>query len=149
MIHAAYTHILPVPPEVAFPYLSNPGNDVEWQSSCIKAELLGEVPAVGCRYNITFNFLGRKMEFIGEITTLEADHDYSFRVIEGSFYYEGRYTVTSHPEGSKIYWQFAAEPGKFFGILPASLLRKVLVSQIEKDLVALARMFSTNPVVNT
>ncbi len=147
MIHADYTYTLPVPPAVAFPYLSNPGNDAEWQSSCIAAELLGPAPEVGCRYNITFSFLGRKMQFTGEITTLEADHDYAFKVIEGSFHYDGRYTLRPHPDGSEVYWQFSAEPGNFFGILPASLLRKVLISQIEKDAITLARKFTDNFVV--
>jgi hypothetical protein len=139
MIHADYIYTLPVSPAVAFSYLSNPGNDAEWQASCVSAELLGPVPKVGCRYNIVFSFLGRKMQFVGEITKLEADHDYAFKVIDGSFYYEGRYTLRPHPVGTEVHWQFAADPGKFFGILPASLLRKVLISQIEKDAVTLAR----------
>jgi hypothetical protein len=119
--------------------LSNPGNDAEWQASCVSAKLLGPVPEPGCRYEIVFSFLGRKMQFVGEITQLEPDQDYAFKVVEGSFYYEGRYTLRPHPVGTQVHWQFAADPGKFFGILPASLLRKVLISQIEKDAVTLAR----------
>jgi len=146
MIHAEYTYTLPVPPARAFAYLSNPANDKEWQASCVSAELLSAQPAVGCRYNIVFSFLGRKMQFVGEITTLQADSEYAFKVVDGSFYYEGRYSLRPHPDGTEVFWRFDAEPGKFFGILPASLLRKVLISQIEKDSTKLALLFKESVI---
>lgn len=146
MIHAEYTFTLPVAPARAFAYMSNPASDTSWQSSCVSVELLGPVPAPGCRYRIVFSFLGRKMEFTGEITVLEPECEYAFKVIEGSFYYEGRYSLRPHADGTEVHWQFSAEPGKFFGILPASLLRKVLISQVEKDAVTLARLLSADSV---
>lgn len=143
MIHADYRYALPVSPAEAFDYMANPAHDAEWQGSCIAAELLGPVPEVGCRYTITFNFLSRRMHFVGEITEQVPDREYAFKVIEGSFYYEGRYTFEPAEDGVEVHWQFAAEPGRFFGILPASLLRKVLISQVEKDVVTLRRYFSS------
>ena len=140
MIHADYTYTLPVAPAQAFAYLSNPANDSEWQNACVSAELLDPAPVVGCRYNIVFSLLGRKMKFVSEITLIEPDREYAFKVIDGSFYYEGRYSFRPHAHGTEVHWQFAAEPGNFFGILPASLLRKVLISQVEKDSVTLARL---------
>ncbi len=140
MINADYTFTLPADPSQVFAYLSNPANDSEWQSACVSAELLGPAPAVGCRYNIVFSLLGRKMNFVSEITLHEPDREYAFKVIEGSFYYEGRYRFRPHADGTEVHWQFGAEPGSFFGILPAALLRKVLISQVEKDSVTLARL---------
>lgn len=143
MIHADYTYTLPVPPAEAFAYLSHPANDSQWQSSCVSVELLGPAPMVGCRYNIVFSFLGRKMKFTSEIIVSEPDREYAFKVIEGSFYYEGRYRLRPHGDGTEVHWQFDAEPGTFFGILPAALLRKVLISQVEKDSATLARLLKT------
>ena len=34
--------------------------------------------------------------------------------------------------GTHVYWRFDADPKGFFGIVPATLLRKVLVTQVEK-----------------
>lgn len=139
MIHAEHIYTLPVPPAVVYPYLANPNNDVEWQSSCVASRLLASLPAVGCRYNISFSFLGRTMQFLAEITTLAPEQDYAFKVVEGSFHYEGGYSMRPHAEGTEVHWRFAAEPGKFFGILPPALLRKVLINQVEKDALNLAR----------
>ena len=138
MIHAEHRFLLPVARGAAFAYLSDPANDIEWQASCVAVRLEGAMPSVGCQYQITFRFLGRKMEFTCAITAFEPDQHYAFKVVEGSFHYEGSYTLQTHAQGTEVHWQFAAEPGKFFGILPASLLRKVLISQIEKDALTLA-----------
>lgn len=142
MIYADYRYTLPVSPSKAFAYLANPANDAQWQSSCSDVELLATHPDVGCRYKIVFNFLTRKMNFLAEITESTADREYAFKVIDGPFYYEGRYTLTPHQDGVEVYWQFAAEPGKFFGIIPATILRKVLVSQVENDVVRLREQLS-------
>ena len=147
MIYADYTAILPFAPARVFAYLSNPANDRHWQASCVGAELLGAAPAVNCRYRIAFNFLGRKMAFTGEITALEPDREYAFKVVEGPFHYEGRYSLRPHTEGTALHWRFAAEPGGFFGILPVSLVRKVLLSQIEKDMATLARVLQSGHAV--
>ncbi len=142
MIHADYRYTLPVSPAEAFVYLSNPSNDAQWQSSCSAVELLTPTPEIGSQYKIIFSFLSRKMNFLAEIIESSSNSNYAFKVIDGPFYYEGRYTLTPHEEGVEVHWQFSAEPGKFFGIIPATILRKVLLSQIESDVVKLRKQFS-------
>lgn len=139
MIHADYHYHLDVDPEEGFDYLANPLNDQYWQSSCAAVDMSG-VPAVGAHYKIKFNFLGRIMDFACRITEREPLKRYAFEVLEGPFIYRGCYDFTPTENGLGVHWQFAAEPGRFFGILPASLLRKVLISQIERDLVKLRRL---------
>lgn len=139
MIRSEFTYTLPAPPELVFPYMANPANDVEWQNSCTEARLLGDAPVVGCRYAIVFSFLGRKMQFVGEITELVPEREFAFKVVEGSFHYEGRYSFRPHPQGTEVHWVFDAEPGKFFGILPASLLRKLLINQVKNDVAILLK----------
>jgi carbon monoxide dehydrogenase subunit G len=142
MIHVEHRYTLAVEPAVAFAYLSNPAHDAEWQSTCSAAELLGPAPEPGCRYRIVFNFMGRKMNFLSTITERKPDSEYAFRVVEGAFHYEGRYSFRPVDEGVEVHWQFAAEPGKFFGILPTTLIRKVLISQVEKDVLTLRKHFA-------
>lgn len=133
MIEAEYTFDLPVPKDVVFAFISDPRNDMHWQSSCDGVELVDLAPSVGCRYRILFNFLGRKMHFLAEITEYEVPTQYSFRVMEGPFIYKGRYALSECEGGTRVKWQFSAEPGKFFGVIPAVLLRKVLIAQVQRD----------------
>lgn len=147
MINAEYRFTLPIAPEIAFDYLSNPENDSDWQSSCAECILLDDGPKVGCRYQIVFSFLGRKMNFQAEITDMDVPNRYGFRVVEGPFKYEGRYHISSHPDGAEVHWQFDAEPGRFFGILPVGLIKKVLISQVEKDSTALRKRFLAESVL--
>jgi hypothetical protein len=144
MIHAEYRYHLDVAPELAFEYLADPANDAQWQGSCLEAERLAPAPDVGTRYRIVFSFMGRRVAFVGEITQRTAPRDYAFRVVEGPFHYEGRYSLQpAVGGGTDVHWQFWAQPARFFGIVPASLLRKVLVSQVEKDVVRLRERFAT------
>lgn len=138
MIRAEYSCTLAVSREALFAHLSNPANDVLWQASCVEACLQGTTAKLGSRYNIVFSFLGRRMSFECEITCLQSPSRYGFKVLQGSFNYEGLYQLEERPDGTRLSWQFDVEPGRFFGILPVSLLRKVLISQIEKDFSRLA-----------
>jgi carbon monoxide dehydrogenase subunit G len=143
MIEASFDFLLPVPPEQAFDYLAEPANDPAWQAACQSAELLDSPCRVGSRYRIVFSLLGRNMQFQCEVTERERASVHAFRAVEGSFTYRGRYRFEAHAQGTRVHWHFAAEPGSFFGLLPASLLRKVLLSQIERDTEALARRWAT------
>jgi hypothetical protein len=146
MIHAEYRYPLDVPPDVAFDWLANPAHDADWQGSCLEAELLAAEPVVGARYRIAFSFMGRRTAFVGEITEREPDREYAFRVAEGPFHYEGRYSLRpAEGGGTAVHWQFWAQPAGFFGIVPATLLRKVLVSQVEKDVIGLRRRLAALP----
>lgn len=143
MIRAEYSCTLNVPRTLLFDYLSNPANDLYWQASCVEARLLEDSTAVGSRYAIVFSFLGRRMNFVCQITCVEAPARYGFKVLDGSFKYEGLYRFEEADGGTRLHWQFDVEPGKFFGIVPVSLLKKVLVSQIEKDFAKLATLLKT------
>lgn len=146
MIEAEHTYTLPVTPAQAYACLRNPARDKEWQAACVDAELLDAVPAPGCRYRIFFSLLGRSMHFLCEIVDLQENETCLFRTLEGPFQYEAHYRLRPHAQGTEVHWRFTTEPGRFFGILPASLLRKVLVSQVEKDALTLARLLSATPI---
>ena len=139
MIDVSYDFFLPVLPEQAFDYLADPSNDTEWQAACRRAELLDSSLRVGSRYRIGFSLLGRQMDFQCEVTERERASRYAFRVLEGSFTYRGAYRLSPEAQGTRVHWCFAAEPGGFFGLLPSSLLRKVLLNQVENDSATLRR----------
>jgi len=134
MIHLEYRCRLSLPPELAFDYIANPAHDAEWQASCLEAELLDVAPAAGSRYRVVFRFMGRRVTFVSRITEHIPHSECAFEVVEGPFHYQGRYSFRPAAAGTEVHWQFWVEPAGFFGIVPLSLLRKMLVSQVEKDL---------------
>lgn len=134
MIRAEYDFTLPVPPQEAFAVLSDPERDPEWQSACLETRLLNGAARTGCRYAITFQMIGRRLPFTVEITAYEPGRRSSFQVLEGPFRYVGTYDYSERPGGGTgVHWTFEVEPGDYFGIMPKSLLGKVLVNQVKKD----------------
>jgi hypothetical protein len=140
-VHAEYRYYLDVPPEAAFDFLADPGRDAEWQGNCLEAALLDAAqPAVGGRYRIVFMFMGRRVEFVARITRRDKPTACAFETVEGPFRYEGLYGLEAAAGGGvNVHWQFWSRPGGFFGILPLTLLRKVLISQVEKDVASLRK----------
>ncbi|MER7773420.1 SRPBCC family protein [Streptomyces sp. NPDC096191] len=133
-LRAEYAFDLPVTPKEAFDWLSDPARDPEWQSACVDTRLLDGAAAKGCRYEITFQLIGKKMTFTVEIDAYEPGRRSRFHVVDGPFGYTGTYDYTEHADGTTgVRWTFDVEPGDYFGVMPKSLLRKVLVSQVKKD----------------
>jgi len=144
VIHAEYRFSLPVSPDRAFAVLSDPNRDPEWQSACVGTRLLEGSPGIGCRYEITFQMLGRRMSFTVEITDFEPGRHSRFAVVEGPFRYVGNYHYHERDDGTvEVHWTFDVEPGEFFGILPKSLMRKVLINQVKKDSSRLSEQLAT------
>jgi hypothetical protein len=134
MINAEHSFDLPVAPAEAFALLSDPVRDPEWQSACVHTRLLDGPPRAGGQYEITFQMVGRRMTFIVEITAYEPGHRSAFRVVDGPFGYTGAYTYTERPGGSTgVHWTFDVDPGSYFGVMPLSLVKKLLISQVKKD----------------
>jgi hypothetical protein len=138
MIRAEHWFVLPGSPAEAFAVLSDPARDPDWVTACLRTTLLDGPPAPGRRYEITFDFLGRIMDFLVEINVFEPAQHSRFTTLAGPFHYIGNYRYNLQPDGStEVHWTFDVEPGEFFGLMPDSLIRKFLVSQVEKDAAAL------------
>jgi uncharacterized protein YndB with AHSA1/START domain len=134
MIKAEYGFDLPVSPKEAFALLSDPAQDPEWQAACVDVRLLNGAARAGGRYEITFQLIGKRMTFTVEVTEFEPGHRSKFHVLEGPFKYIGTYDYTENEDGTTgVHWTFEVEPGDYFGIMPKSLLRKVLVNSVKKD----------------
>lgn len=134
MIRAEYSFDLPVPPKEAFAVLSDPARDPEWQGACTRTELLDGAAHAGGRYEITFQMIGRKMNFTCEIDEYEPGVRSRFHVLEGPFSYVGTYDYTERADGTTgVDWVFEVDPGDFFGVMPKTLVKKLLISQVKKD----------------
>lgn len=126
-----------------FNYLSNPENDDSWQSSCDKVTMnnANETITVGTKYTIHFSFLSRKMQFEAHVSEYKPYSAYGYESLEGPMPYRGRYDFTQVPEGVAVKWYFTAIPGKFFGIIPKSLIKKTILKKTTEDIERLQAMF--------
>lgn len=140
MVRAEHVFTLPVDPSAAFDWLSDPARDPEWQASCVSTNLHDDTARVGGLYDITFRMVGRSMTFTVRLVAFEPGVRSVFTVEDGPFVYTGSYTYTALPDGAtEVHWTFDVDPGDYFGIMPISLLRKVLLSAVKKDTAKLAQ----------
>ncbi|MPZ28227.1 MAG: RND transporter [Micromonosporaceae bacterium] len=146
MIRAEYRFHLPVPPEQGFDVLSDPTRDPEWQSACAHTRLLDGAVGAGCRYEIAFQILGRRLDFTVEITDFIPGRHSRFVTVEGPFRYVGSYHYHRRADGTTdVQWTFDVDPGDYFGILPEVLLKKVLINQVKKDSSSLSKQLAAAP----
>jgi hypothetical protein len=133
-VRAEYTFSVPVPPQEAFARISDPEQDPVWQAAVVSVTLLNGEPRPGCQYDIVFQLIGKRMEFTVEIDEFEPGRLSRFHTLSGPVQYEGTYEYTANAEGgTDVHWTFVVEPGDYFGIMPRTLLRKVLVNSVKKD----------------
>lgn len=126
-----------------FNFLANPENDALWQSSCDTVELMDKTKAVaeGSQYTIGFSFLSRRMHFQAEVTDYAFGERYGYRSLNGPMSYEGGYRFTERENSVFVEWFFRAVPGKFFGIIPQSLIKKTLTKKVGEDVERLQQTF--------
>ena len=132
-------YILNAPVEDVFKFIGNPENDSQWQSSCDFVELLEPTDSVrsGTQYDIGFSFLTRKMRFQAEVTKYVPCSEYGYRSLSGPMLYEGCYKLEKDNDCTRVNWRFEAVPGKFFGIIPRSVIKKTLQKRVTEDVKSL------------
>jgi carbon monoxide dehydrogenase subunit G len=144
MIIVEQQHQLNVSQEQVFEYLSQPENDSEWQAACKEVRRDPGTVGVGCRYAIWFSFLGREMVFENEIVEFQPYKRFAYRTLSGPIHFRGQYRFEAVETGTRIHWAFEADPGRFFGILPQSVLKKVLAKQVHSDLLRLEKLLTAD-----
>jgi uncharacterized membrane protein len=143
MIRVEHQHTIHAPVEVVFEFIAQPQNDAQWQSSCDRVQLKSDGRVgPGTEYRIDFRFLSREMTFEARVEDYRPGESYGYRTLSGPLEYRGQYRFSQVPEGTRLHWVFEAEPGRFFGLIPASLLKKVLTKQVESDLKRLDGLLS-------
>jgi hypothetical protein len=62
-----------------------------------------------------------------------------FTTTDGPFRLTGAYQYAARADGgTDVHWACAVDPGRYFGILPAALLKKLFVAQVRRDSARLA-----------
>ena len=124
------------PPEDVFAYVTDPVNDPVWQSGVVESELVdGGQTHVGSRIRVVRRFLGRRMEFVGQVTRWEPPNYAEIKSVEGPFGFGGSYRC--EPENGGCRLTVAGELGSFgglFGKLADPVVTQMGVRQLRADL---------------
>lgn len=123
-------------PEDVFAFVTDAANDTKWQSDVVESEWLDdEETGPGRRMRGVNRFLGKKLEFVGEITTWDPPKQAAFKTVEGPFNYEGEYRVEPQDGGCRVTLTGEAESlGGVFGKLSDPIVAKMYGRQVRADL---------------
>lgn len=125
------------PVEEVWAYTSNPHNHVQWQSSARDREVITDGPlGKGSRIRGVDQFLGRKMEYVDEITEWEPNRRFSLRQVEGPVPSEMHATLEPAEGGTRLTVEAVAEKGLggFFGKMAEPLVVKIFRRQLKSEL---------------
>jgi hypothetical protein len=133
------------PREEVAAYLRDPANDTEWIGGLGSARLLTAAPvAVGSRVERVASFLGRRVEYVNEITELTADR-LVMRSVRSPF--PMRVTYGHRPAGdgaTEVSVRVEGDAGRFYALL-APLLGVAVRRSIARDLRNLKRVLEGRP----
>lgn len=122
--------------EDVFAFVSNPANDPVWQSGVETSEIVdGTEVRVGTRIRNVGRFLGRKLEFILEVTQHDPPKIQAVETVEGPFSYTS--TTTVEPQGAGCRLTLTGEApslGGFFGKISDPLVVKMFAREVRGDL---------------
>lgn len=125
------------PVEEVWAYVSNPQNDVQWQASARDREVITDGPlGTGSRIRGVDQFLGRKAEYVSEITEWEPNRRFSTRTVEGPISSELHVTLEPVESRTRLTGEAIAESGLggFFGKMAEPLVVKIFHRQLQSEL---------------
>jgi uncharacterized membrane protein len=114
-------------------YMSDPANDPEWIGGLREARLLGDGPLrEGSRVTRVASFLGRRVEYVNEITSLEPGSVLEMRSVKAPFPMHITYTFEDRDGGTAVRNHVRGGGGLFS--LGSPLFAPVVKRNVQKDL---------------
>jgi uncharacterized membrane protein len=91
------------PREAVAAYMCHPANDPEWIGGLRDARLVGEGPLrEGSRVARVASFMGRSVEYVNEVTTLEPGRILEMRSVKAPFPMHITYTFEDRDDGTVV-----------------------------------------------
>jgi uncharacterized membrane protein len=133
------------PREEVAAYLRDPANDTEWIGGLRSARLLTPAPVgVGSRVERVASFLGRRVEYVNEITELDGDR-LAMRSVRSPFPMRVTYGHRAATDGAtEVSLRVEGDAGRFYSLL-APLLGVAVRRSIARDLGNLKRVLEGRP----
>jgi uncharacterized membrane protein len=121
------------PRERVAAYMTDPANDPEWIGGLREARLLGEGPlAEGSRVARAASFMGRKVEYVNEITRLEPGRTLDMRSVKAPFPMHITYTFEDRDGGTLVRNHVRGGGGLFS--LGSPLFAPMVRRNVQRDL---------------
>jgi Polyketide cyclase / dehydrase and lipid transport len=122
--------------EVAM-YVTDNRHDPTWIGGISESELLGEPPiVVGSRVRRVASFLGKRIEYVNEVTRLEPGRLLEMRSVKSPFAMVVTYGFEDADVGTRATVRVQGDPGAWYRIAGPLLARQVRGS-VQRDLVRL------------
>jgi uncharacterized membrane protein len=139
------TGIIARPHDQVAAYLRDPANDTEWIGGIRSARLLTPGPVtIGSQVERVANFLGRRVQYVNEITELTADR-LAMRSVRSPF--PMRVTYGHHGAGdstTEVSVRVQGDAGHFYALV-APLLGPAVRRSIARDLRNLKQILEARP----
>jgi uncharacterized membrane protein len=121
------------PREQVAAYMSDPANDPEWIGGLREAGLLGDGPLrQGSQVARVASFLGRRVEYVNEITTLEPGSVLEMRSVKAPFPMHITYTFEDRDGGTVVRNRVRGGGGLFS--LDSPLFAPLVRRNVQRDL---------------
>ena len=139
------TGIVERPREEVAAYLRDPANDTEWIGGVRSARLLTPGPVrVGSQVERVAGFLGRRVEYVNEITELTADR-LAMRSVRSPFPMRVTYAHRDAGDGTtQVSVRVEGNAGRFYALV-GPLLGLAVRRSISRDLRNLKQALETRP----
>jgi hypothetical protein len=120
-------------------------NDPDWIGGITESELLGDPPiAVGSRVRRVASFLGKRIEYVNEVTRLEPDSLLEMRSVQSPFPMVVTYAFEETDGGTRASVRVQGDPSSWYRIAGPLLARKVR-SSVQDDLDRLRGLLEADP----
>ena len=134
------------PVQEVFDYVTNPANYAKWSSGIQSAEWTSDgPPGVGSTVKGVAKFLGRKIEFVTEITGWDPPNLWSVKSVGGPLPLESTSKFEAQGDGTLVTETSQIEIGGFFN-LAEGLVGKQFEKQKESDSSALKLLLEAGQV---
>jgi uncharacterized membrane protein len=132
------------PREQVAAYMTDPANDPEWIGGLREARLLGDGPlAEGSRVARVASFMGRRVEYLNEITRLESGRVLDMRSVKAPFPMQITYSFEDR-DGGTVVRNHVRGGGRLFS-LGSPLFAPMVKRNVQKDLERLRDVLERGP----
>jgi uncharacterized membrane protein len=137
MIEVEHSIVVPRSVDKVFSFLSNFEQDPHWQSGILEAKQTPQGSTlVGTTIRQVRQFLGRRLDYTGEVIEYEKNKKIWVKSISGPYPFEGGYTLEPVDGGTQVTFLLRVQPS---GIIrfTQSMVARELKKQLELDSVRL------------
>ena len=125
-IDVTATATMTVPREEVARYVIDHRNDPAWIGGISESELLGEPPiAIGSRVRRVASFMGKRIEYVNEVTRLDQGKTLEMRSVRSPFPMVVTYTFDDMEEGTRASVRVQGDPSALYRLAGPVLSRRV------------------------